>query len=155
MLCNLLNVNWRFRGTCHHLQLQRTRQVKNQQRGSRKQSPAWLILWHRRWRRHPPLKYSMTFNEWRCIMIQKIELLITTTVRTSNHTLIILFFLKVTNHISQQLITDGNTVSYATILGVSKNKWDYRISTQQQAFLKFILLLISSTCGRYFYLTEF
>jgi hypothetical protein len=45
---------------------------------------AWLVLLPWRWRWHVPLKCKLTFNRLHLVISQKIELFITTAVRTSN-----------------------------------------------------------------------
>jgi hypothetical protein len=60
--CNPVKVSWHFGGTCRlHFQL-------------------------RRWRWHVPPKRRLTFAGLHAVLSQKIELFITTAVRTSNHT---------------------------------------------------------------------
>jgi hypothetical protein len=49
-------------------------------------SSAWLILRLRRWRRYVPLKYRLTFNGLHGVITQKVELIITTAVTTSDPT---------------------------------------------------------------------
>jgi hypothetical protein len=51
----------------------------------------WFIVWHTlqlsRWRQHVPLKHQLTFGGLHDVISQKIELFITTAVRTPNPTL--------------------------------------------------------------------
>jgi hypothetical protein len=99
--CSLLKVNQRFRGTCClHLQGQRISQARNQCVAELCFLPpsywflACLILQNWRWKQYIPLKCQMTFNGLHSITSQKIELIITTTVRTANPTNLLMKFIK-------------------------------------------------------------
>jgi hypothetical protein len=52
---------------------------------------AWLILRPRRWRRYVPLKRQFTFSGLQGSISQKIEIFITTAVRTLNPTCVLSF----------------------------------------------------------------
>jgi hypothetical protein len=72
----------RFRGICSlHLQGRRINQAKHQRET---RWHAWLILRSWRWARHVPAKRRLTFNGLHNVISRKIELFITTPVKTSN-----------------------------------------------------------------------
>jgi hypothetical protein len=79
MARNLLEVNWRFRGTCHfHLHGGRVSPARNQHEADSNQ--CWI------WRWHAPPKRRFNFNGLHGSISRKTELLLTTAVRTSDPT---------------------------------------------------------------------
>jgi hypothetical protein len=88
MLCNPLKVNRWCGGMCH-LSLQGLRI-------SCLLSASWwflacLILQSWRWMWHVPLKHWLTFNRLHSAIFREVELFITTSVKTSNHTSLLWF----------------------------------------------------------------
>jgi hypothetical protein len=86
-----LKVNRRFGGTCLlHLQFRRIRQARNHRESCSASHLLqrwffdWLILWPWRWRWHDPAKRLLNFNGLHVVTSQKIEIFITTAVRTSD-----------------------------------------------------------------------
>jgi hypothetical protein len=86
MPCSPLKVNRSFGGTWRlHLRGRIINQARNQRKtGSKQTFLAWLIFRPRRWRRHFPPERALTFNGLCGVISQKIEMFITTAVRTSN-----------------------------------------------------------------------
>jgi hypothetical protein len=89
--CSPLKLNRRFGGICClHLQGRRISPARNQHESTWQAElscwfHAWLIrAW--RWRQHVHPKVQLTFNGLHGVISQKIELFITTAVRTSNPT---------------------------------------------------------------------
>jgi hypothetical protein len=77
------NVNWRLGQMCRlHFQGWRVSQARHQHKADSKE----------KWRQYVPPKCQMTFNRLHGIIYQKTELFITTAVRTSNPTILILLF---------------------------------------------------------------
>jgi hypothetical protein len=85
MPCSLLKVKWNFWGTfCLHLQCRRIRKARLYLPPAFKLVSCLLILWPWRWRWHVPTKCQLTFNGLHGLISQKVELFISTAVRTKN-----------------------------------------------------------------------